>query len=55
MLGMLLVSMEGYHELDIRASEEMQGHNVPGVKDVRVTDASPDGENKQPQSFHHKY
>lgn len=43
----------GHHKLDIRASEEMQGRHVPGMKDVRVTYAHPDGENEQPKSFHH--
>lgn len=37
-----------YCKLDIRASEEVQGHNVPGMKVVRVTYASLDGENEQP-------
>lgn len=34
----------GYHKLDIMAPEEMQGESVPGMKDVRATYASLDGE-----------
>lgn len=38
----------GYHKLDIGASEEMRGHSVAGMKDVRVMYASLDGENEHP-------